>query len=243
MEKRLPAGQFELKEFPRFGLSRFAPKFPANPDQIRFEIVGDVEKTLILEGPFEGLSRQERTEDFHCVTTWSARGQKWGGVAFSEFFDKVVLQQARPEPGAELVVFRGEDGYCSSLPLQDLMADGVLLADQLNGERLGIEHGAPLRLVAPAHYGYKNVKHIVRIEFWPQLSIPIPVSPLHGSPARPGCLRRAWPLVSRLASEIPVSNDHSAVDCQLQKQDTQVPAAAKQVEIKRSSAAGSCCSR
>lgn len=166
MEKRLPAGQFELKEFPRFGLSRFAPKFPANPDQIRFEIAGDVEQTLILEGPFEGLSRQERTEDFHCVTTWSARGQKWGGVAFSEFFDQVVLQQARPEPGAELVVFRGEDGYCSSLPLQDLMVDGVLLADQLNGERLGIEHGAPLRLVAPAHYGYKNVKHIVRIEFW-----------------------------------------------------------------------------
>jgi DMSO/TMAO reductase YedYZ molybdopterin-dependent catalytic subunit len=26
-------------------------------------------------------------------------------------------------------------------------------------------HGAPLRLVAPAHYGYKNVKHIQSLEF------------------------------------------------------------------------------
>ena len=28
------------------------------------------------------------------------------------------------------------------------------------------EHGAPLRLIAPAHYGYKSVKHLHRIEFW-----------------------------------------------------------------------------
>ncbi|MBS0370524.1 MAG: molybdopterin-dependent oxidoreductase [Proteobacteria bacterium] len=30
----------------------------------------------------------------------------------------------------------------------------------------GDEHGAPLRLVAPTHYGYKSVKHIADIEFW-----------------------------------------------------------------------------
>jgi DMSO/TMAO reductase YedYZ molybdopterin-dependent catalytic subunit len=64
------------------------------------------------------------------------------------------------------VVFRGQDGYASSLPLQDLLAADVLLADRLGGQSLGIEHGAPLRLIAPAHYGYKNVKHITAIEFW-----------------------------------------------------------------------------
>ncbi|MBC7984424.1 MAG: molybdopterin-dependent oxidoreductase, partial [Candidatus Obscuribacterales bacterium] len=42
----------------------------------------------------------------------------------------------------------------------------VLLADTLNDAPLSIEHGAPLRLVAPAHYGYKNVKHLSQIEFW-----------------------------------------------------------------------------
>jgi DMSO/TMAO reductase YedYZ molybdopterin-dependent catalytic subunit len=42
----------------------------------------------------------------------------------------------------------------------------VLLADRLNGEPLSIAHGAPLRLVAPAHYGYKSVKHVNRIDLW-----------------------------------------------------------------------------
>ncbi len=42
----------------------------------------------------------------------------------------------------------------------------MLLADRLDGEPLPIEHGAPLRLVAPAHYGYKSVKHLDRIELW-----------------------------------------------------------------------------
>ena len=49
--------------------------------------------------------------------------------------------------------------------LEDLLADDVLLADELNGEPLSIEHGAPLRLVAPQHYGYKSLKHLAKLEF------------------------------------------------------------------------------
>ena len=64
------------------------------------------------------------------------------------------------------VLLRCQDGYRTNLPLQDLLAADVLLADALNGEPLPIEHGAPLRLVAPAHYAYKSVKHLSRIEFW-----------------------------------------------------------------------------
>ena len=45
------------------------------------------------------------------------------------------------------------------------MRGDVLLADRLNGLPLTLEHGAPIRLIAPAHYGYKNVKHLSRIEF------------------------------------------------------------------------------
>ena len=67
---------------------------------------------------------------------------------------------------AAFVVLRGQDGARSSLPLEDLLAPEVLLADRLDGQPLPIAHGAPLRLVAPAHYGYKSVKHVNRIEFW-----------------------------------------------------------------------------
>lgn len=41
----------------------------------------------------------------------------------------------------------------------------VMIADKLNGEALTIAHGAPLRLVAPAHFAYKSPKHLNRIEF------------------------------------------------------------------------------
>ena len=48
--------------------------------------------------------------------------------------------------------------------LEDALADDVLLADRLDGAPLDAKHGAPVRLVAPAHYGFINVKHLCRIE-------------------------------------------------------------------------------
>ncbi|MGQ0700126.1 MAG: molybdopterin-dependent oxidoreductase [Panacagrimonas sp.] len=162
----LPPGQCQLREFPRFGLSKFAKRFPAQPQRIAFEIGGDVAQTLAAEAAFAELPRTEMKADFHCVTSWSVRDCGWSGVRFRDFYERLVVPEAQPLPGAELVVFRGEDGYCSALPLVDVLKDDVLLADHLDGARLGVEHGAPLRLVAPAHYGYKNVKHITRIEFW-----------------------------------------------------------------------------
>jgi DMSO/TMAO reductase YedYZ molybdopterin-dependent catalytic subunit len=72
---------------------------------------------------------------------------------------------AGADPQASFVVLSGLDGYRASLPLADLLAPDVLLADQLDGEPLSMAHGAPLRLVAPAHYGYKSVKHIKSVEF------------------------------------------------------------------------------
>ncbi len=63
------------------------------------------------------------------------------------------------------VILRCQDGYTTSLPLSDLLAGDVLLADGLADGPLPVEHGAPLRLVAPAHYGYKNAKHVCGVEF------------------------------------------------------------------------------
>ncbi len=57
-------------------------------------------------------------------------------------------------------------GLAQSLPLDDMLAPDVLLADHLDGERLGVAHGAPIRLIAPAHYGCKSVRHLNAIEFW-----------------------------------------------------------------------------
>jgi DMSO/TMAO reductase YedYZ molybdopterin-dependent catalytic subunit len=163
----LPPGQFLLRRMPRFGLGKFARRFPADPSRIDLQIAGDVETVMQVGADALGsLPRVERDADFHCVTTWSVQGVRWTGVRFADFYERIVRPRTRPAADVRLVVFHGEDGYRSSLPLEDLLADDVLLADGLDGEPLGVEHGAPLRLVAPAHYGYKNVKHLRAIEFW-----------------------------------------------------------------------------
>ena len=41
---------------------------------------------------------------------------------------------------------------------------GVLIADRLDGRPLDGDHGAPVRLVSPAQYGYISTKHLCRIE-------------------------------------------------------------------------------
>ncbi len=163
----LPPGQKEYPSFDRFGLGRFASRFPYDTDNVNLAIGGDANQPLtITAGELDSLPRVEQVSDFHCVTTWSVRGLQWSGFRFADFYRQFVAPITKPSAECQLVVFRGQDTYSCSMYLEDLMNDDVLLADRLNDEKLDIAHGAPLRLVVPAHYGYKNVKHIHAIEFW-----------------------------------------------------------------------------
>ncbi len=162
----LPKGQRAIDDLPRFGLLQFQNRFPDRTGCVAFEVRGDVANPLSVEARFLELPRTKPVSDLHCVTTWSKCGLEWSGVRFRDFYEQLVVPEVRPEADARLVVFRGQDGNRASLPLEDLLADDVLLADTLDGQPLSVAHGAPLRLVAPGHYGYKNIKHLKAIEFW-----------------------------------------------------------------------------
>ena len=161
--RALPPGQRAYGDFPRFGLPRFATRWPdAAPAILR--VTGEVDQPLeLLPADLAALPRHEQTVDLHCVTTWTAVELRWEGVPFGDFYERVVVPRARPHPGCSYVVMTGLDGYRTSLPLEDLLAADVLLADHIDGKPLPAEHGAPLRLVAPSHYGYKSVKHLASI--------------------------------------------------------------------------------
>ena len=88
-----------------------------------------------------------------------------------------------PVSGAAFVVLRGQDGARTSLPLEDLLVPDAFLADRLDGQPLPIAHGAPLRLAAPAHHGYKSVKHLDRVQFWRSRALSTCRLSFHGSPA------------------------------------------------------------
>lgn len=167
----LPPGQHERQDFPRFGLLPFAERFPTRPDRIGLHICGDVRHQIELDASsLARLSRLDQCSDFHCVTTWSRRELRWSGVRLRDVFEQLIQPLAGPAAEARVVIMHGQDGARSSLPLADLLADDVLLADRLNEHPLSLAHGAPLRLVAPAHYGYKNIKHLSRLEFCRDLS-------------------------------------------------------------------------
>jgi DMSO/TMAO reductase YedYZ molybdopterin-dependent catalytic subunit len=163
--RHLPPGQYEISHLPRFGLTRFAERFPGVTDRVELAITGEVEHPVEIGAMLGGLQRVDQISDFHCVTTWSRCRLHWSGWRFRDVYDTIILPRAKPREGAEFVVLRGQDGANASMTFGDLLADDVLLADRLNSAALPLGNGAPLRLVAPAHYGYKNVKHLCRIEF------------------------------------------------------------------------------
>jgi DMSO/TMAO reductase YedYZ molybdopterin-dependent catalytic subunit len=155
MDDRLPPGQRALDRFPRFGTNQGPP--PALPAAPVVAVSGAVESpATIAAADLASLPRRTLLADFHCVAGWSARGLRWEGVRLSE-----VL---RPSPAATHARFAGLDGHWAVMLLEDALADDVLLADRLDGAPLNAKHGAPVRLVAPAHYGFVNVKHLCRIE-------------------------------------------------------------------------------
>jgi DMSO/TMAO reductase YedYZ molybdopterin-dependent catalytic subunit len=119
---------------------------------------------VLTASELAALPRVKLTADFHCAAGWSHRAAQWSGYRFRDVWETLIVPSARAAGETRFLILRCQDGYRTSLPLADLLAPEVLIADRLNDQPLTIEHGAPIRLVAPAHYGYKSAKHLDRIE-------------------------------------------------------------------------------
>ena len=134
---------------------------PSIPDAPSLRISGAVETpSQIGLDQLRALPRKTQTSDLHCVTTWTQRNLEWSGWSLADVYRQLIEPTCRPNSDAPYLVCFGHDRYRATLRLDDALADGVLIADQLDGEPLSAMHGAPLRLVCPAHYGYKSVKHL-----------------------------------------------------------------------------------
>jgi DMSO/TMAO reductase YedYZ molybdopterin-dependent catalytic subunit len=95
----------------------------------------------------------------------------WTGVPLS-----ALLGRAKIKANAVEVILEGADegevdkspkpagkiSFCRSLPLSKAQAD-VLLAYEMNGEKLSATHGFPLRAIVPGWYAMASVKWLRRI--------------------------------------------------------------------------------
>jgi len=111
------------------------------------------------------MAKQDQITMHNCIQGWSGIAE-WGGVPFSALIDLV-----QPDPEAQWVMFysfaKGADGgvYYDSHSIHDLRHPQSLLAYEMNGQRLPILHGRPLRLRVENQLGFKHVKWISEIEF------------------------------------------------------------------------------
>lgn len=91
----------------------------------------------------------------------------WLGVRLSD-----VLTAAGLRPDATHIAFEAPDvapeaeppqRFGGSITAAKATADETLLAWEMNGEALTVEHGAPVRVVVPGHIGARSVKWVERI--------------------------------------------------------------------------------
>lgn len=90
----------------------------------------------------------------------------WTGVPLRIFLKRAGIDNSR----AKRLRIYGADGFTNNVKLEKMFdtrpTDLIepLLVFAMNGAPLDAEHGAPVRLLMPGHYGYKSVKWVERIE-------------------------------------------------------------------------------
>lgn len=131
----------------------------------RLAITGLVEqqiKPLTLE-EIKGMESVEVMRTLKCIGdpigTEQMGNATWKGVRLRDIINKAGVKDK-----TKVVVFHCADSYHTAIPIVDAMHENTILAYQMNGVNLPTEHGFPVRLLNPGHYGTKNPKWIVNIQ-------------------------------------------------------------------------------
>ena len=93
-----------------------------------------------------------------CVEGWSVT-ILWEGLLVRD-----LLEEAKPLSNAEVIIFHAYDGYTTSVPIDYIMNNDILMAYKINNVILPPERGFPFQLVAESKWGYKWIKWITEIE-------------------------------------------------------------------------------
>ena len=83
----------------------------------------------------------------------------WTGVSL-----RSLLETARPASDAGAVRLSGADGFSRVIPVAKAKHPDTLLAVTMNGEKLPVNHGFPVRALIPGWYGMDSVKWLRRVE-------------------------------------------------------------------------------
>ncbi len=139
-----------------FGGEDNAPRTMDSPPAPNPAVAG----LLLTLDEIKSLPRVEMTTELKCIEGWS-QIINWTGARFSDFARKF----APPENTKYVSLVTPDREYYVGWDMQSILHPQTLLAYEMNGQPLTLEHGAPLRLVTTTKYGIKQLKRIGRIEF------------------------------------------------------------------------------
>jgi sulfoxide reductase catalytic subunit YedY len=156
--------------------------FKPRPWQLEVTGLCERKRTYDVDDLVKRFPPEERVYRFRCVEAWSMV-VPWVGIPLAK-----IIQEAQPTAAATHVRFttflrpseaprQGEKSffgtgepwpYTEGLTLQEARNELTLLGVGMYGKTLARQHGAPVRLVVPWKYGFKNIKSLVKIEFTDQ---------------------------------------------------------------------------
>lgn len=130
-----------------------------DPDAWRLRVAGTAVALSLAE--LQTLPHISQRTELNCVEGWTTAA-KWTGVRFADFVRRFA-------PGMDRYPYVGlrtpDDQYYVGLDTPSAMHAQTLLCFAINDAPLTPEHGAPLRLLIPTKYGYKNLKRIGAVSF------------------------------------------------------------------------------
>ncbi len=127
-----------------------------------------------LEDLLKPVSIEERIYRFRCVEGWSMV-IPWMGFPLADLIKRMqptskakyvyfeTLHDPKQMPGQKRAVL--DWPYIEGLRMDEAMNPLTLMGTGIYGKDLLNQNGAPLRLVVPWKYGFKNIKSIVKIRF------------------------------------------------------------------------------
>jgi sulfoxide reductase catalytic subunit YedY len=151
----------------------YAQKLNTRPWTIQVDGLVNKPAVFDMDDLIKTMPVEERVLRLRCVEAW-AMAVPWTGFPFSEILKRV-------EPKAEATHVRLETfyqpftaqgqlafwepwPYVEGLTIKEAMNELAFLATGIYGHPLPKQHGAPIRLVVPWKYGFKNIKSIIKIE-------------------------------------------------------------------------------
>lgn len=142
-----------LVQFPVNRIGEVGPEFDATSWSLIVEGAVTKPGRYTLED-IRTLPRVTQNTLHTCIEGWQVIG-KFSGVRLGDF-----LKHVGADLTAKFVEVSCWDDYYTSLDLESCLHPQSLLCDQMYGNPLTMEHGAPLRLHLPTKLGYKSAKHL-----------------------------------------------------------------------------------